>query len=177
MGGRHILLTSCSRGLALRGNEKITKMSRLVLRRDSYENWCLGFRACSQSLFAFVQMQTDWLWLNFISELTPRWGYGYQSKVVKSNFVPHLGNANVLSLVKVVLPCEKKSKQFKNLETPAKRERQWIKKLNMYVFLFKNLGWSGDAEVKRHILLRWHFSFFPVLQCPLPLGKALCYCF
>ena len=96
-------------------------MSRLVLRRDSYENWCLGFRACSQSLFAFVQMQTDRLWLNFISELTPRWEYGYQRKVVKNNFVPHLGNANVLSLVKVGLPCEKKSKQFKNFGTTREK--------------------------------------------------------
>ena len=146
MGGRHILLTSCSRGLALRGNEKITKMSRLVLRRDSYENWCLGFRACSQSLFAFVQMQTDRLWLNFISELTPRWEYGYQRKVVKNNFVPHLGNANVLSLVKVGLPCEKKISSSKLWNHPRKGKDNGSRSLTCTLFFLKT--WVGRAMRK-----------------------------
>ena len=126
--------------------KKITKMSCLVLTRDSHENQCLAFHSCFQSLFAFVQMQTDRLRLNFISELTPSWGYGYQSEVVKNSFVPHLDNANVLSLVKVGLPCEKNISSSKLWNHPRKGEGNGSRSLTCTFFFLKT--WVGRAMRK-----------------------------
>lgn len=60
---------------------------------------------------------------------------------------PRWNNCNMSSIQKIFRKRRYESgldvnpnlnKQFKNLEIPAKMGRQWINKLNMYVFLFKN---------------------------------------